>query len=151
ASREPRDYAHRGQGSGLALARRAAPMGAHARRATRGRRPDRGSRLTKKDPAAEPIPPRFPSAKRSAPVIPTGADARVEARTVPAMDTPMMAETVGLPVGDEVIEAYLARPLGAAPHPSVVVIHHMPGYDRATKEIVRTFAAYGHATLCPNL
>jgi carboxymethylenebutenolidase len=67
------------------------------------------------------------------------------------MDTPMMAETVGLPVGDQIIEAYFARPLGAGPHPSVVVIHHMPGYDRATKEIVRTFAAYGYAALCPNL
>ena len=42
--------------------------------------------------------------------------------------------------GDE-IEAYLARPLGAAPRGGVVVIHHMPGYDAATKEIVRRFAA----------
>jgi carboxymethylenebutenolidase len=67
------------------------------------------------------------------------------------VDTPMMAETVGLPVGDDVVEAYLARPLGPGPHPSVVVIHHMPGYDRATKEIVRTFAAYGYTALCPNL
>jgi len=32
-----------------------------------------------------------------------------------------------------------------------VVIHHMPGYDRSTKEIVRTFAVYGYAALCPNL
>src|SRR6185295_5989052 len=28
---------------------------------------------------------------------------------------------------------------------------HMPGYDRSTKEIVRTFAVYGFAALCPNL
>jgi carboxymethylenebutenolidase len=27
----------------------------------------------------------------------------------------------------------------------------MPGYDRASKEIVRTFAVYGYATLMPNL
>ena len=27
----------------------------------------------------------------------------------------------------------------------------MPGYDRATKEIVRTFAVYGYAALMPNL
>ena len=27
----------------------------------------------------------------------------------------------------------------------------MPGYDRSTKEIVRTFAVYGYAALCPNL
>lgn len=52
--------------------------------------------------------------------------------------------------GDD-IEAYLAVPTSGAPQGSVVVIHHMPGYDRATKEIVRTFAVYGYAALCPNL
>src|SRR5438270_12389659 len=52
--------------------------------------------------------------------------------------------------GDE-IEAYFARPVDADDQPSVVVLHHMPGYDRASKEIVRTFAAYGYAALMPNL
>jgi carboxymethylenebutenolidase len=52
--------------------------------------------------------------------------------------------------GDE-IEAYLARPTGSAPRGGVVVIHHMPGYDASTKEIVRRFAADGYAALCPNL
>lgn len=52
--------------------------------------------------------------------------------------------------GDE-IEAYVAHPLDTAAQPSVVVLHHMPGYDRATKEIARTFAVYGYATLMPNL
>jgi len=33
----------------------------------------------------------------------------------------------------------------------MVVIHHLPGYDAATKEIVRRFAANGYAALCPNL
>lgn len=49
------------------------------------------------------------------------------------------------------LEAYAARPLDAAPHGGVVVIHHMPGYDEATKEIVRKFAARGFAAVCPNL
>ena len=68
------------------------------------------------------------------------------------MDTPMSAESVTISGhgGDE-IEAYFARPTSPGPHPGVVVIHHMPGYDRATKEIVRTFAVYGYAALCPNL
>jgi carboxymethylenebutenolidase len=68
------------------------------------------------------------------------------------MDTPMAAETVTISGyhGDE-IEAYFARPTAPGPHPGVVVIHHMPGYDRSTKEIVRTFAAYGYSALCPNL
>jgi carboxymethylenebutenolidase len=52
--------------------------------------------------------------------------------------------------GDE-IEAYLAHPLDGPDQPSVVVLHHMPGYDRASKEIARTFAVYGYATLMPNL
>ena len=52
--------------------------------------------------------------------------------------------------GDE-IEAYLAHPLDRADQPGVVVLHHMPGFDRASKEIVRTFAVYGYAALMPNL
>jgi carboxymethylenebutenolidase len=54
--------------------------------------------------------------------------------------------------GGDAIEAYLARPLdpGSA-FGSVVVIHHMPGYDAATKEIARRFAANGYAALMPNL
>jgi len=68
------------------------------------------------------------------------------------MSDAMQAETITITGhgGDE-IEAYLARPTGTGAHPGVVVIHHMPGYDRATKEIARTFAVYGYAAVCPNL
>ncbi len=52
--------------------------------------------------------------------------------------------------GDE-IEAYGARPTDDNRRGGVVVIHHMPGYDRATKELARTFAVYGYDTVCPNL
>jgi carboxymethylenebutenolidase len=52
--------------------------------------------------------------------------------------------------GDEV-EAYLASPEGTGPRGGVVVIHHLPGYDRATKEIVRRFAALGYDAVMPNL
>jgi carboxymethylenebutenolidase len=53
--------------------------------------------------------------------------------------------------GDD-IEAYVAEPTeGAAPRGGVVVIHHMPGYDRATKEITRRFAELGYNAICPNL
>jgi len=52
--------------------------------------------------------------------------------------------------GDE-IEAYLAVPTDVDRAGSVVVIHHMPGYDEATKEITRKFAANGYAALMPNL
>jgi carboxymethylenebutenolidase len=52
--------------------------------------------------------------------------------------------------GDE-IEAYQAQPLGGGRHGGVVVIHHMPGYDRSTKEIARRFAAQGYIAVMPNL
>jgi carboxymethylenebutenolidase len=52
--------------------------------------------------------------------------------------------------GDEVT-AYLARPDGTASRGGVVVIHHMPGWDWASKEITRRFAANGFDAICPNL
>src|ERR671928_1835238 len=64
----------------------------------------------------------------------------------------MSAETV-LMRGheDDLIDAYLARPSGPGPYPGVVVIHHMPGWDEATKEITRKFAHHGYVAVCPNL
>src|SRR5215467_9873162 len=53
--------------------------------------------------------------------------------------------------GGDQIEAYLARPDNEGRRGGVVVIHHMPGYDRATKEIVRRFAELGYDAICPNL
>jgi carboxymethylenebutenolidase len=70
------------------------------------------------------------------------------------MSDGMTAETITIPGhdGDE-IDAYFARPTDdrAGPYPGVVVIHHMPGWDRATKEITRTFAVYGYEAICPHL
>jgi carboxymethylenebutenolidase len=64
----------------------------------------------------------------------------------------ILAETVMIS-GHEghTIEAYSARPMHAGPVGGVVVIHHMPGYDEATKEIARTFAAHGYNAVMPNL
>jgi carboxymethylenebutenolidase len=53
--------------------------------------------------------------------------------------------------GGDQIEAYYARPLGPGPFGAVVVIHHLPGYDAATKEITRRFATLGFLAICPNL
>ena len=44
-----------------------------------------------------------------------------------------------------------ARRRRPGPRGGVVVIHHLPGYDRATKEIVRRFAELGYDAICPNL
>lgn len=68
------------------------------------------------------------------------------------MTDALRAETIRIngDGGDE-IEAYLAQPLDDGPFGGVVVIHHMPGYDEATKEMTRRFAAHGYLALCPNL
>jgi carboxymethylenebutenolidase len=64
----------------------------------------------------------------------------------------VLAETVGIPGhGGDLIEAYTARPMDAAPHSGMIVIHHMPGYDAGTKEITRRFATMGYSAICPNL
>jgi len=64
----------------------------------------------------------------------------------------MLAETVTIAGdnGDE-IEAYSARTLQPGPVGGVVVIHHLPGYDRQTKEFARAFAAGGLNAVMPNL
>ena len=64
----------------------------------------------------------------------------------------IMAETIKFAGdGGDDIGAYFARPLGPGPYPGVVVIHHMPGWDEATKEITRKFATHGYSAVCPNL
>ena len=62
------------------------------------------------------------------------------------------AETVTL-IGDggDEIEAYRAMPLAEGSRGGIVWIHHMPGYDRETKEFVRRLAVDGYHTVCPNL
>lgn len=64
----------------------------------------------------------------------------------------VLAETIRLGgAGDDLIEGYIARPLDAAPRGGVVVIHHLPGYDRETREYVRRLAVMGFNALCPHL
>jgi carboxymethylenebutenolidase len=70
----------------------------------------------------------------------------------PAMSDSLTADTIQITGhGDDLVEAYIARPAGDGPRGGVVVIHHMPGYDRATKEITRRFAEMGYNAICPNL
>ncbi|MGH2873872.1 MAG: dienelactone hydrolase family protein, partial [Solirubrobacteraceae bacterium] len=68
------------------------------------------------------------------------------------MSDSLCAETIEITgQGGDPIEAYAARPAGDGPRGGIVVIHHMPGYDRASKEIVRRFAELGYDTVMPNL
>ena len=64
----------------------------------------------------------------------------------------MLAETTSMRGhGGEEISAYFARPLGPGPHPSVVLVHHAPGWDVWYREATRKFAHNGYVALCPNL
>jgi carboxymethylenebutenolidase len=48
-------------------------------------------------------------------------------------------------------EAYYARPSGDGPCPGIVVIHHFPGWDEWTCEVVRKLAHHGFAAIAPSL
>jgi carboxymethylenebutenolidase len=68
------------------------------------------------------------------------------------MSDSMTAETILIAGhGGDDVEAYVACPSGDGTRGGVVVIHHMPGYDRGSKEIVRRFAEMGYDAICPNL
>jgi carboxymethylenebutenolidase len=53
--------------------------------------------------------------------------------------------------GGDAVNAYQVLAGGDGPFPGVVVIHHLPGWDPATKEIARRFGASGYNAICPNL
>jgi carboxymethylenebutenolidase len=53
--------------------------------------------------------------------------------------------------GGDPIEAYLVCPADGVRRGGVVQIHHLPGFDRGTKEITRRFAVLGYDAICPNL
>ena len=62
------------------------------------------------------------------------------------------AETITMSgAGGDQINAYLARPLGKGPFPSMVLAHHMPGWDAWYREITFKFALHGYVTISPNL
>src|SRR5688572_26848474 len=61
------------------------------------------------------------------------------------------ASTINFPCNGENGVAYLATPAGSAKVGSVIVIHHMPGWDEWTFEVVRKFAHNGFAAMSPHL
>jgi carboxymethylenebutenolidase len=69
---------------------------------------------------------------------------------MPAFNTVTERITLKGHNGDE-IEAYTARPSEPGTYPGVVVIHHLPGWDAWTREIVRKFADAGYAAISPHL
>src|ERR1700760_184639 len=92
--------------------------------------------------------PPWPRRQPRETMMPAGYDAREDR----GMYDAMLAESVTITGHNgEEIEAYSARTLQAGPVGGVVVIHHLPGYDRQTKEFARAFAAGGLNAVMPNL
>jgi len=52
--------------------------------------------------------------------------------------------------GDDV-HAYTARPSESGPHPGIVLVHHLPGWDEFYRETARRFADHGYIVICPDL
>ena len=67
------------------------------------------------------------------------------------MSDAFLSQTITISTEDGEIEAYAALVQDSAPRGGVVVIHHMPGYDLESKEIVRRFASMGYNAVMPNL
>jgi carboxymethylenebutenolidase len=64
----------------------------------------------------------------------------------------LTAEVITYPggLGDE-IHAYVAKPLGDAPSPGIVAVHHLPGWDEFYREFAERLARHGFTVICPNL
>jgi carboxymethylenebutenolidase len=52
--------------------------------------------------------------------------------------------------GDQ-IYAYVARPGTPGPHPGIVAVHHMPGWDEFYREFSDRLARHGYTVICPDL
>ena len=64
----------------------------------------------------------------------------------------VLVETVTVAgANGDLINAFLARPLGKGPFPAMVLAHHMPGWDAWYREITFKFALHGYAAISPNL
>jgi carboxymethylenebutenolidase len=68
------------------------------------------------------------------------------------MSDSLTAQTIKITSGTgDQLETYVSCPLDDGKRGGVVVIHHLPGYDRATKELARRIAELGYDVAMPNL
>ena len=69
------------------------------------------------------------------------------AQPAPAVD----GQPVQYPSGGATIDAYIARPQGAAKSPAVIVLHDDLGLNNRFRELTRQFAQAGFVALAPHL
>src|SRR5260370_11062757 len=71
-------------------------------------------------------------------------EARAENQQIVTMD-------VSYPSGDQTVSAYLAKPAGEGPFPTMIVIHEIFGLTAFAKDVARLFARSGFLALAPEL
>jgi carboxymethylenebutenolidase len=81
----------------------------------------------------------------------TLATTRVEAQVIHTNAAGLLAGEVQIPVGDGHIPAYAARPDGAGPFPTVLVIEEIFGVHDYIKDVCRRLAKNGYLAVAPEL
>ncbi len=81
----------------------------------------------------------------------TLATARVEAQVIHTGTDGLVAEAVQIPVADGTLPAYMARPQGDGPFPTVLVIEEIFGVHEYIRDICRRLAHAGFLAVAPEL
>jgi carboxymethylenebutenolidase len=81
----------------------------------------------------------------------TLATTRVEAQVIHTNAAGLLAGEVRIPVADGHIPAYAARPDGAGPFPTVLVIEEIFGVHEYIKDVCRRLAKAGYLAVAPEL
>lgn len=81
----------------------------------------------------------------------TLATTRVEAQAIHTDSAGLEAGDVMIPVADGKLPAYSARPTGAGPFPTVIVIEEIFGVHEYIKDICRRLAKLGYMAVAPEL
>jgi carboxymethylenebutenolidase len=81
----------------------------------------------------------------------TLATTRVEAQAIHTGSDGLVAGEVKVPVSDGTLPAYLARPDGAGPVPTVLVIEEIFGVHEYIKDVCRRLAHQGYLAVAPEL
>lgn len=75
----------------------------------------------------------------------------VSAATITTDTTGLDAGEVKIPVADGTIPAYQARPQGAGPFPTVLVVQEIFGVHEHIKDVCRRFAKLGYLAVAPEM
>ncbi len=81
----------------------------------------------------------------------TLAVARTQAEAIHTTDAGLVAEEVQVAVADGHLPAYAARPAGAGPHPTILVIEEIFGVHEYIKDVCRRLAKRGYLAVAPEL